>query len=172
MIAPQSKLNESLSEQVYAEIASDGLDAFYTYLLSIPLDDFKHDKPPLTEAKRALINASKRSIEVFIDEWLAGETKYKLISCKAKQLYDSYKEWASSTLEHKYTYRKFTEDIKKIEGIELLEKQKWRYMREEGQSLIVKISEVPAGKNANEWYGECVNEFEKGVPNVLDKQPA
>ncbi len=172
VIAPQTKLDEKLSEQVYAEIANDGLDAFYTYLMSVPLDEFKHDKPPITDAKRALINASKRSIEVFIDEWLAGETKYKLISCKAKQLYDSYKEWASSTLEHKYTYRKFTEDIKKIEGIELLEKQKWRYMREEGQSLIVKISEVPAGKNANEWYGECVNEFEKGVPNVLDKQPA
>ena len=169
VIAPQNKLDEGLSEQVYAEIAGDGLDAFYTYLLSIPLDDFKHDKPPITDAKRLLINASKRSIEVFIDEWLSGETKYKCISCKAKQLYESYKEWASSSLEHKYSYRKFTEDLKKIEGINLLEKQRWRYGREEGQSLIIAIGERPDGKTDMDWYGECANEFEKGVPNVLDK---
>lgn len=175
VIAPQNKLNESLSEQVYSEIAGDGLDAFYTYLLSVPLDDFKHDKPPITEAKRALMNASKRSIEVFVDEWIAGETKYKCVSCMAKQLYDAYKEWASSTLEHKYSYRKFTEDLKKIDGVELLEKQKWRDKREkfkENQSLIIKIGEIPQGRAAIDWYGECVNEFENGVPNVLDKQPA
>lgn len=173
VVAPQSKLDESLSEQVYAEIAGDGLDAFYTYLLSIPLDDFKHDKPPLTDAKRALINASKRSIEVFVDEWIAGETKYRCVSCMAQQLYDAYKEWASATLEHKYSYRKFTEDLKKIDGVELLEKQKWRDYREkfkESQSLIIKIGEVPTGKTAIDWYGECVSEFAKGVPNVLDKQ--
>lgn len=169
VIAPQSKLDESLSEQVYAEIAGDGLDAFYTYLLSIPLDDFKHDKPPITDAKRLLINASKRSIEVFVDEWLAGETKYQCISCKAKQLYDAYKEWASASLEHKYSYRKFTEDLKKIEGINLLEKQRWRYGREEGQSLIIAIGERPDGKTDMDWYGECANDFEKGIPNVLDK---
>ncbi len=170
VIAPQSKLSEELSEQVYAEIAGDGLDAFYTYLLNVPLDDFKHDKPPVTDAKRLLINASKRSIEVFIDEWLAGETKYKCISCKAKQLYESYKEWASSSLEHKYSYRKFTEDLKKIEGIKLLEKQRWRYGREEGQSLIIAIGERPDGKTDMDWYGECANDFEKGIPNVLDKK--
>jgi len=175
VIAPQSKLSDSLSEQVYAEIAGDGLDAFYTYLLTVPLDDFKHDKPPVTEAKRALMNASKRSIEVFIDEWIAGETKYKCISCMARQLYDAYKEWASSTLEHKYSYRKFTEDLKKIDGVELLDKQKWRDKRQkfkENQSLIIKIGEVPHGMTAIDWYGECVNEFENGVPNVLDKQSA
>ena len=168
VIAPESKLDEQLSEQVYSEIAGNGLDAFYTYLLTVPLDDFKHDKPPVTDAKRALMNASKRSIEVFIDEWLIGETKYKCISCKAQQLYDSYKEWASSTLEHKYSYRKFTEDLKKIEGVTLLEKQKWRYIKEQGQSLIVSIGDCPEGKTAIEWYGECVNEFERGAPNVLD----
>ena len=169
VIAPESKLDEKLSEQVYSEITGNGLDAFYTYLLTVPLDDFKHDKPPVTDAKRALMNASKRSIEVFIDEWLIGETKYKCISCKAQQLYDSYKEWASSTLEHKYSYRKFTEDLKKIEGVTLIEKQKWRHVREQGQSLIVSIGDCPEGKSAIEWYGECVNEFDRGAPNVIDK---
>lgn len=169
VIAPESKLDEQLSEQVYSEIAGDGLDAFYTYLLTVPLDEFKHDKPPVTDAKRALMNASKRSIEVFIDEWLSGETKYKCVSCKAKQLYDAYKEWASSTLEHKYSYRKFTEDIKKIDGIQMLEKQHWRSGREVGQSLIIAVGSVPEGRTAMDWYGECMNEFEKGVPNVLDK---
>lgn len=172
VIAPENKLAESLSEQVYSEIAGEGLDAFYTYLLSVPLEDFKHDKPPFTEAKRALMNASKRSIEVFIDEWLSGETKYKHTSCKADQLFHAFKEWASSTLEHKYSKRKFVDDLRKIEGIELLEKQKWRYKREEGQSLIVKINAVPEGRNAIDWYGECVNDFEQGVPNVLDKNVA
>lgn len=169
VISPQSKLDEEISQQVYAEIAGDGLDAFYTCLLNVPLDDFKHDKPPITDAKRALINASKRSIEVFIDEWLAGETKYPCISCKAQQLYDAYKEWASSTLEHKYSYRKFTEDLKKIDGVSILDKQKWRHGRKEGQSLIISVGDVPEGKPANVWYGECMDEFEKGVPNVLDK---
>lgn len=167
VIASANKLDEKLSEQVYSEIASDGLDAFYTYLMTYSLDGFKHDKPPITEAKKALMNASKRSIEVFIDEWVAGETKYKYVNCKARQLYDSYKEWASSTLEHKYSYRKFTEDMKKIDGIKLLEKQRWRYGREEEQSLIVCVNECPAGENAMDWYGIGVNEFEKGVPNVL-----
>lgn len=169
VIAPANKLDEKLSEQVYAEIAGDGLDAFYTYLMNVPLDEFKHDKPPVTDAKRLLLNASKRSIEVFIDEWLTGETKYPCISCKAKQLYDAYKEWASSTLEHKYSYRKFTEDLKKIEGVTLIEKQKWRYNKEQGQSLIISVGDCPDGKTAIDWYGECVNEFERGVPNVIDK---
>lgn len=172
VVAPASKLDEQLSQQVYSEIAGDGLDAFYTYLLSIPLDDFKHDKPPVTDAKRLLLNASKRSIEVFIDEWLQGETKYKRISCRAKQLYAAYKDWAVDVLEHKYSYRKFTEDLKKIEGIRLIEKQWWQYKHEKGQALMVVIDDVPEGKTAIDYYGECVNEFENGVPDVLDKSIA
>lgn len=169
VIAPENKLDESLSNQVYSEIAGDGLDAFYTFLLSVDLDGFKHDKPPVTDAKRLLMNASKRSIEVFIDEWLAGETKYKRISCKAKQLYDSYKEWASSTLEHKYSYRKFTEDLRKIEGLVLKEKQWWQFRNEKGQALIIVVGDRPSNKTDIDWYGECIDEFEKGVPSVLDK---
>lgn len=178
VIAPESKLDESISERVYQEIADGGIDAFYTYLLNVALDDFKHDKPPLTQAKKALINASKRSVEVFIDEWLEGETKHPICCCQARQLYDAYKSWASSTLEHKYTYRRFTDDIRKIEGIRLLEKQHWKHRHKGGQSLMVVVGASPSNKNAIDWYGECVDQFEDslsnaasgGVPNVLDNR--
>lgn len=173
VIAPQQKLEESIANRVHEEMREDGIAAFYSYLLNLDLTEFKHDKPPLTDAKKSLMNASKRSIEVFIDEWFAGETKYPCVSCQAKQLYEAYKEWASSTLEHKYSYRRFTDDIKKIEGIRLLEKQHWRYQRKQGQSLIVAVGASPQDKNAIDWYGECVDRFDEaqngGFPNVLDK---
>lgn len=173
VIAPGAKLDEELSERVYAEITGYGIDSFYTFLLNYPLDDFKHDKPPMTEAKKLLINASKRSVEVFVDDWLGGETKYPVICCQAKQLYDAYKAWANTTLEHKYTYRKFTDDLRKIEGIRLVEKQHWKHFKKSGQSLMVLVGAMPTNKPAIDWFGECVEKFEDvvngGIPNVLDK---
>lgn len=177
VIAPASKLDEDVSERVYAEITGDGIDAFYTYLMNIDLEDFKHDKPPMTDAKKALINASKRSIEVFIDEWKAGETQYCYCCCTAKQLYNAYKVWATDSLEHKYAYRRFTEDIKKLDDIELMEKQHWRHRQDGGQSLMIVVGERPQGKTSIEWFGEEIDRFNSSnkttsgygsVPNVLD----
>ena len=51
VIAPQQKLEESIANRVHEEMREDGIAAFYSYLLNLDLTEFKHDKPPLTDAK-------------------------------------------------------------------------------------------------------------------------
>jgi putative DNA primase/helicase len=55
-------LSESEYDEVFLEIENGGIEAFYHHLLTLDLGDFHPKKrPPMTEAKQALIALSSPS---------------------------------------------------------------------------------------------------------------
>lgn len=76
---------------VRAEIENGGVEAFYHHLMTLDLGDFKPwAKPPMTEAKQALIDSSQSSEDEFFHEWAAGETPFPVCACRSDDLYAAY----------------------------------------------------------------------------------
>ena len=94
------KLPEGFYADVKAELDEGGIAALHYHLLNLDLGDFnEHTKPPMTQAKADLIEESADSIDVFVDEWIAGEIEIKgeplpFIPCLGTHLYTHYSAWA------------------------------------------------------------------------------
>ncbi len=87
--------DEELYDQVFLERENGGIEAFYHYLLNdVDLTDFHPAKrPPMTGAKRDLIQVSKPSEQRFVQEWIDGDTDYPFGPCEGRQLYAAYYKW-------------------------------------------------------------------------------
>lgn len=90
---PQN-LSESYYDEVFLELEQGGAEAFYHHLLNLDLKDFHPKKrPPMTEAKQALIDLSLPSEIRFINDWTAGDTPWPIVPCIAGDLYAAYLKW-------------------------------------------------------------------------------
>lgn len=71
------------------------VQALHWYLLNkVDCTGFDaHTKPPMTDAKQMLIDASMASDERFIREWMAGETRLPYLPVTADLLFDAYDYW-------------------------------------------------------------------------------
>jgi putative DNA primase/helicase len=88
------QLGDDYYDEVFLEIEKGGVEAFYQYLLNLDLTGFHpKKKPPMTEAKRELIDLSLPSEDRFIRDWLAGDTEYPLVPCASMDLYTAYNRW-------------------------------------------------------------------------------
>ena len=86
------KLDPSLYDEVAEEIANGGTAALHQYLLDLDLGDFKPwTQPPMTQAKRALIELNQESSDYFIDQWISGDLDLPLCPCKSSHLYQAYR---------------------------------------------------------------------------------
>lgn len=97
------KLPEGFYADVRAELDAGGREALHHYLLNLPLGDFdEHTKPPMTNAKRDLIEISRDSTERFIADWQAGEVTAPngegapFRPCLGAHLYLLYLHWCKS----------------------------------------------------------------------------
>jgi len=88
------ELSEAYYDELRAEIDAGGVEAFYHHLLHIDLTGFHPKKrPPMTTAKRALIELSKGSDARFLDAWVDGELGLPVCPCKSTDLYAEYLRW-------------------------------------------------------------------------------
>ncbi len=88
------KLPESYYQSVREELDNGGMAALHHHLLNLDLDGFnEHSKPPMTGAKRDLIDVSLGSVERFLREWEMGETPYPFCPCYRSDLYSAYNRW-------------------------------------------------------------------------------
>ena len=79
---------------VGAEIAAGGIAALHDYLLTLDLGDFgEHTKPPMTDAKRDLIEVSLGSTERFLDDWRSGALDLPFCPVAGSELYRGYERW-------------------------------------------------------------------------------
>ena len=70
------------------------VQAIYRYMLDLDLGDFgPHTKPPMTQAKKDLIDASMESGQRFVRDWLAGDLEIPCRPCKTQDLYNAYLYW-------------------------------------------------------------------------------
>lgn len=76
---------------IRGEIEAGGVAAFYHYLMAIDLTGFyPWSRPPMTDAKQAVIDASRSSEDEFLQDWQAGETDFPVCPCRGDDLYQAY----------------------------------------------------------------------------------
>lgn len=88
------KRQDGLYAAVRASLDEGAVEAFYEFLMARELGDFHaHTPPPMTKAKRELIEIGLRPAERFAREWLAGEIDLPLWPCSTGQLYKAFLRW-------------------------------------------------------------------------------
>lgn len=89
----------ALGASFYKEVGDwlkhdNGHAKLLNYLLTYDVGDFnEHSKPPLSKAKRDLIDLSSRHSERFALEWQQGLTPLPFMTCMTDQIYRAYKRW-------------------------------------------------------------------------------
>jgi len=94
------KLDQEFYQQVRDEINAGGIAALHDYLLHVDLGDFdEHTKPPMTRAKRDLIEVSMDSVQRFLLDWQHGEIELgqdrvaPFVPCHGSHLFSVYRKW-------------------------------------------------------------------------------
>lgn len=102
-----------LYQRVRDFLAAGGLARWLDFLLHYDVSEFDaHAKPPFTEAKRALIEASWRPAARFVHEWLEGYLELPLYVCSAEQLYRAFRRWCDQSGERwPPSQSKFTAEV-------------------------------------------------------------
>jgi putative DNA primase/helicase len=87
-------LSEVFYDELWQEIEAGAAAALHDYLLRIDLAEFHPKKrPPMTDAKKALIHLSLPSEQRFISELAEGELRWPAIPALPADLYGAYLRW-------------------------------------------------------------------------------
>lgn len=98
-------------DNLLAEIAGGGTEAFYHYLLNLDMTGFNaHTKPPLNAEKQQLIEGSLTPARYFIRIWLRGETEWPVGAVVAGDLYRAFCRWCERANEFKRREREFYQE--------------------------------------------------------------
>lgn len=169
VLNPNKDLSGPLHEKVMQEIKTNGVQAFYTYLMNLDLSDFhEHIKPPMTIAKKTMIDYSRAGFDTFYHEWINGDTKFPYVSCKSEQLYKAFGQWSRTTGEHQISMKRFIIEGKK-HGIIPSDKAKhWKGTRIAGQNKVIIIGEKPKEEQEQLWLGLQIEQFQDSLDGVND----
>lgn len=186
VLYPKSTVPKELLARVVADIRSpDAIEAFYTALLQIDLTGFDaHTQPPMTRAKREIIEYTRPGYDTFITQWVAGETDYPYCSCTTMQLYGAYQKWSKVTNEHIVSLKRFMGEAKKY-GVVSSEKQEhWRKPSatiQKKQSKVIIVGDMPEytpDKNGDlvktskmDWLGADIEKFDNALEGENNDVP-
>lgn len=95
-------LSEEEYDEVFLEIERGGVQALYHHLLELDLGDFHPKKrPPMTEAKTALIALSSPSELRFIHDWVSGDIGLPVCPARSADVYAAYLRWCRANGEQR-----------------------------------------------------------------------
>ncbi len=161
------KLSAEFYKDVEREVDAGGVAALYHYLMHLELGDFgPHTAPPMTEAKRDLMDLSMDSTERFWIEW-SGE-KIQPVPCvpvKSTQLYAFYREWCGRCGYPRYAPEpRFLAEVSKRTGAKQLV---GRYLNGSGPKqarfIVPPKNDQPEEKTQSIWLSESIKAFSDGV---------
>ncbi len=113
------KLDPGFYYKIRDELNNGGIAALHHHLKNIDLSDFDvHTKPPATNAKMQLIEASLDSVGSFVRDWVQGEVfKAPFCPCSSSQLFTVYRRYCDKTGERfPRGQRQFVGDLRMIPG--------------------------------------------------------
>ena len=183
------KLSESFYAEVKAELQAGGVAALHHHLLHLDLGDFdEHTKPPMTDAKRDLIDRSMDSVLRFINEWQAGEVVHRhgedalpFCPCGSGHLYRAYLEWCRRVGEPRpRPENQFAGEITKLPGwfkghkerresFNVADTVRQRFIIPSDPALAVAQSNAEEDyrrapqENLTEWLTRCFFAFSKAI---------
>jgi len=186
VIYTPSRRQDDLYRRVAECLRDGGREAFMALLLEYPLGDFdEFSIPPMTRAKKDLINLGLRPAERFLLEWIGGYLPLPLSVCGAEQLYRAFKRWCGQTGERWPPPQEvFTRTAKKT--VEALEHNKGKRILDyrvvklddpkfgEKRCARVWISEgcaPPEGQSLGRWVAVCVMDFEESLGGFMVEHP-
>lgn len=163
VIWPERKLLQEITDRVKDAIANGGIEAWYRYLLDQDLTGFtEFTEPPMTDAKRRLIDYGLPSWEVFMRDWQANALHYPYTSCKTDQLYVAYKQWCHDAGEGSVLSRnKLTQMLVPF----MRRKENVHYLSATGskKGTFFIVGEPDEGMTNEKWLGDCVDKFERSL---------
>lgn len=175
VVWPRIKLGEEMKQRVLEEVANGGVEAFYGYLMSLPLEIQEerggeqvyvpfghHSEPPMTTAKQRLIDFGRPSWDTFHNKWRSGELDVPYQTCLTDDLYTMYKRWCKRRSEHVISQTKFStmlasreEKVPRVRYRNLGSSgKKGTFFWVEGQGCVAR-----EGESQEEWLGRCVEAF-------------
>ena len=162
-----AKLKKSFYDEVVAELKNGGRAALHHYLLQVEMGDFdEHAKPPMTEAKRELIDLSRDSIDRFRIEWADGYLGLPVVPALTEDIYDVYRTFCQRA---GFKAAPINKVIDKITRGGFGSKERKRYLiglapSKNPQTFLVPAhSAAPGAQSESVWLGECVAAFRAAV---------
>lgn len=186
VLYPKSVVPPDLLAGVVADLRSgDVIEAFYTALLQIDLSDFnEHTKPPMTRAKKEIIEYTRPGYDTFITQWIAGETDYPYCTCTTAQLYDAYQKWCKTTNEHIVSLKRFMGEAKKYNVVSTEKQEHWRKPSEPiktKQTKVIIIGTMPEMLPDRhgvmkptvkmDWLGADIEKFDNAIKGANNDVP-
>ena len=186
VLYPKSIVPQDLLDRVVRDIeSSDVIEAFYTALLQIDLTGFNaHTKPPMTRAKREIIEYTRPGYDTFITQWIAGETEYPYSSCTTMQLYDAYQRWSKITNEHVVSLKRFMGEAKKYNVVSSEKQEHWRKPSKPIQTKQTKVIIIglmpeftldkagePKPTVKMDWLGAAIEKFDNALQGENNDVP-
>ncbi|MCG9105619.1 DUF5906 domain-containing protein [Laribacter hongkongensis] len=171
VIWPERVLSEAMQDAVDAELRNGGVEAFYAFLLSIPLAipsqatgepvPFRENTKPLdTEARRRLIRMGLSAWEAFFIGWESGELGVPYGPVLVWQLYGLYHQWCvrDGGKTSPMAKRIFSE---MVSAKMRRRPEHWSRGTVKGQSTAFtpKDQGPPAGVSRQEWVGQSIHAF-------------
>lgn len=171
---------DDLYSRVAESLRAGGAAAFFAHLLQVDCTGFdEFSIPPMTTAKRDLIELGLRPHERFARDWVGGLLPLPRWVCSTDQLYRAFKRWAYMAGERfPPNQAGFTKGIEKT-------------LRDKARCMPARLDtevngrawmrlwvpgdlEPPEGMTIGAWARECVQAFEdvlRGFCNVGDDAP-
>jgi len=176
------KLGTDFYAGVRAEMASGGGAALHDYLLHLDLGDFDAGTlPPMTDAKRELIDLSKDSPSRFvqaleggdIDGFPGANAPRLLLPALSSDLYDLYTVWCRTVNLKALNQPRFANALMRKHQARTERK---RYasgdMGTKGPAAITWLPgchEAPPGRSETEWLGERVDVFRMALRDYKNR---
>lgn len=134
------------------EIESGGVEAFYQYMLSLPMDGFnEHTKPPLNDEKQALIEGSLSPARYFLRVWERGELDLPYGAAVAGDLYRAFCRWCERANEFKRREREFYQEIQR-DLVQVRKDIKFPDMHSDFRTCRIYMARaLEAGRDDPEW---------------------
>lgn len=167
VIWPNWSLPEDLQKKVGYEIENGGPQAFMAWLQKLDLTGFdRRTKPPMTDAKRRLIDFGLPSWEVFFREWSAGNLDAPYETCLSDDLFVVYDNWCKSGHERTIPREKFSSAL----SVKIMRKSSLKYddpggmgksVRKDRKGTFFIVNNQPEKTTQKGWLSSCVNDFRR-----------
>lgn len=188
---PKQKLDEGILAHAKENMDApdnEGIRAWYTFLLNLPMtweevvegEDSKktfiqhtfhaNSEPPMTDAKRRIIEYGLPSWETFYSEWKNHRLVHPYQACKSRQLYQAYTRWCSKAGEkNPLSETKFCSLV----GVREAKKLAWHSVgqaRRQGMCFIIGCPDE--GDSEYEWLSNNIKTFAESLGNPEDNAPS
>jgi putative DNA primase/helicase len=166
-------LSDDFYDELWREVENGGAAALYDHLLGLDLSGFYPKKrPPMTGAKRALINLSMPSEMRFITEFVQGDTRWPVVPCLKADFYTAYLRWCRENGEQRpRPSNHFFGSLGRLPGWEVKKARLYQDMGFHGEALPRPVAipppeavqragrEKPPAEPMAQWLTQCTIEF-------------